>query len=140
MTRHTFIAWAFSEGANLKRLAEYFGTSVRMIEQSYGRYIRKDFLGLLMVAGPKTLGKAAVGEKPGPPLGGLGKRPGFPREFWWRRGELKTRHKESPVRKGRFGGGFSDLRVRQNTGIYCLLSLGDSGVAWLYRVDSIHAR
>jgi len=28
MTRHTFIAWALSEGANLKGLAEYCGTSV----------------------------------------------------------------------------------------------------------------
>ena len=92
MTRHTFIAWAFSEGANLKGLAEYCGTSVQMIEQSYGSYIRKDFLGPLIAARPKTLGKAAVGEKPGPPtgptLGVLGKRPEFPREFRWRLGEL----------------------------------------------------
>jgi hypothetical protein len=29
-----------SEGANLKGLAEYCGTSVQMIEQTYGRYIR----------------------------------------------------------------------------------------------------
>jgi hypothetical protein len=35
MTRHTFIAWALSEGANLKGLAEYCGTSVQMIEQSH---------------------------------------------------------------------------------------------------------
>jgi hypothetical protein len=34
MTRH---AWALSEGANSKGLAEYCGTSVQMIEQSYGR-------------------------------------------------------------------------------------------------------
>jgi hypothetical protein len=34
-TRHTFVAWALSEGANLKGLAEYGGTSVQMIEQSY---------------------------------------------------------------------------------------------------------
>jgi hypothetical protein len=74
MTRHTFIAWALSEGANLKGLAEYCGTSVQMIEQSYGRYIRKDFLGPLIAARPKTLRKAAVGEKPGPPLGGFGKK------------------------------------------------------------------
>ena len=42
------------------------GTSVQMIEQSYGQYIRKDFLGPLIAARPKTLGKAAVGEKTGP--------------------------------------------------------------------------
>ncbi len=67
MTRHTFIAWALSEGANLKGLAEYCGTSVQMIEQSYGRYIRKDFLGPLIAARPKILRKAAVGDKTGPP-------------------------------------------------------------------------
>jgi integrase len=50
-TRHTFIAWALSEGANLKGLAEYCGTSVQMIEQSYGRYIRTDFLEPLLEAG-----------------------------------------------------------------------------------------
>jgi hypothetical protein len=81
MTRHTFIAWALSEGANLKGLAEYCGTSVQMIKQSYGRYIRKDFLGPLIAARPKTLGKAVVGDKTGPPWGILGKRPEFPREF-----------------------------------------------------------
>jgi integrase len=47
-TRHTFIAWALFEGANLKGLAEYCGTSVQMIEQSYGRFMRKDFLGPLI--------------------------------------------------------------------------------------------
>ena len=47
-TRHTFIAWACSEGANLKALAEYCGTSVAMIEQSYARYIGSDFLASLM--------------------------------------------------------------------------------------------
>jgi len=98
VTRRTFIAWALSEGANLKGLAEYGGTSLQMIEQSYGRYIRKDFLGPLIAARPKTLRKAAVGEKTGPltgpPLAVSGKRPEFPREFWWRRGELKIRLRE----------------------------------------------
>jgi len=42
---------AQAEGANLKGLAEYCGTSIQMIEQSYGRYIRKDFLGPLLEAG-----------------------------------------------------------------------------------------
>jgi hypothetical protein len=40
-----------------------------MIEQSYGRYIRKDFLGPLIAACPKTLGKAAIGEKTRPTWG-----------------------------------------------------------------------
>jgi hypothetical protein len=93
MTRHTFIAWALSEGANLKGLAEYCGTSLQMIEQSYGRYIRKDFLGPLIAARPKTLRRAAVGEKTGPPLRVSGKRPEFPTESWWRRGELNPRPK-----------------------------------------------
>jgi hypothetical protein len=42
-TRHTFIAWALSEGANMKGLAEYCGTSVAVIERSYGRFIRGDY-------------------------------------------------------------------------------------------------
>jgi hypothetical protein len=82
-TRHTFIAWALSEGANLKGLAEYCGTSVQMVEQSYGRYIRKDFLGLRIAARPKAL--RATGGKTGPPSGLSGKSPEFPTEFWWRR-------------------------------------------------------
>ena len=62
----------------MKGLAEYCGTSVQMIEQRYGRYIRKDFLVPLIAARPKTLRNAAVGGKTGPlsgpPLGGLGKK------------------------------------------------------------------
>ena len=85
MTRHTFIAWALSAGANLKGLAEYCGTSVQMIEQSYSRHIRKDFLEPLIAARPKSLGRTAVGEKPGPPigppLGVLGERREFPRKY-----------------------------------------------------------
>jgi integrase len=96
-TRHTFIAWALSEGANLKGLAEYCGTSVQMIEQSYGRFMRKDFLGPLIGARPESLREPAVGGKTGPltgpPKGVSGKRPEFPREFWWRRGELNPRPK-----------------------------------------------
>jgi hypothetical protein len=37
-----------------------------MIEQSYGRYIRKDFLGPLIAARPKGLRAAAAGGKTGP--------------------------------------------------------------------------
>jgi hypothetical protein len=61
-TRHTFIAWALSEGANLKGLAEYCGTSVEMIDKNYGRYIRKDFLKPLIEAedGPIPEAKVAV--------------------------------------------------------------------------------
>ena len=38
-TRHTFISIALSNGVNLKWLAEYCGTSVAMIERSYGRFL-----------------------------------------------------------------------------------------------------
>ena len=97
MTRHTFIAWALSEGANLKGLAEYCGTSVQMIEQSYSRYIRKDFLGPLIAARPMTLRETAVGGKTGPltgpPEGVFEKSPEFPTESWWRRGEMNPRPK-----------------------------------------------
>jgi hypothetical protein len=97
MTRHTFIAWALSEGVSLKGLAEYCGTSVQMIEQSYGRYIRKDLLGPLIAARPNNLPKAAVGEKtapqPDPFWGFWTKGPNFLQKFWWRRGELNPRPK-----------------------------------------------
>jgi hypothetical protein len=80
-TRHTFIAWALSEGANLKGLAEYCGTSVQMIEQSYGRFMRNEFLGPLIGAGPESLREAAVGGKTGPqtgpPMGSREKGPNF---------------------------------------------------------------
>ena len=41
-TRHTFISLALTKGANLKFLAEYaeyYGTSVDMIEKHYGRFV-----------------------------------------------------------------------------------------------------
>jgi len=77
ITRHTFIAWALSEGANLKGLAEYCGTSVQMIEQSYGRYMRKDFLGPLISARPERIPEIAVVGKTGPPKGLSKKYPNF---------------------------------------------------------------
>jgi len=60
------MAWALSEAANLKGLAEYCGTSVQMIEQSYGRYIPKDFLGPLIAARPEGQSEAAFEGKTGP--------------------------------------------------------------------------
>jgi hypothetical protein len=77
MTRHTFIAWALSEGANLKGLPECCGTSVQIIEQSYGRYIRKDFLEPLIAAHPASMPMAAFGGKTGPPRGFSEKGPNF---------------------------------------------------------------
>ncbi len=41
-TRHTFISIALTKGVNLQWLAEYCGTSVAMIERSYGRYLIED--------------------------------------------------------------------------------------------------
>jgi integrase len=54
-TRHTFISDALSQGANIKWLAEYCGTSVAMIEKHYGRYIKSDAQEQLeRIFGPKT--------------------------------------------------------------------------------------
>lgn len=39
IANHTFVSAALSRGFNLKLLAEYCGTSVAMIEQSYGRFL-----------------------------------------------------------------------------------------------------
>lgn len=49
-TRHTFISWALSQGANLKWIAEYCGTSIEMIEKSYGKYMTSDGLDPLIRA------------------------------------------------------------------------------------------
>jgi hypothetical protein len=95
--RHTFIAWALSEGANLKGLAEYFGTSVQMIEQSYGRYTRNDFPGPLIAARPQAIEKASFAAKnrtpDRTPKPIPEERPEFAGENWWRRGELNPRPK-----------------------------------------------
>lgn len=41
-TRHTFISVMLSHGEKEKRIADYCGTSVLMIEKHYGKYIRDD--------------------------------------------------------------------------------------------------
>lgn len=40
--RHTFISVALTLGCNQKWLAEQTGTSIGMLQQSYGKYIRDD--------------------------------------------------------------------------------------------------
>jgi integrase len=67
-TRHTFISWALTSGMNLKALAEYVGTSVAMIEKSYGRYISDRGLAPLLRAVDPTVEAAPTaptGKKPG---------------------------------------------------------------------------
>ena len=49
-TRHTFISWALSKGMNVKAIAEYVGTSLEMIERSYGKYIGSNGLDPLLRA------------------------------------------------------------------------------------------
>ena len=101
MTRHTFIAWALSEGVNMKGLAEYCGTSVQMIEQSYGRYIRKDFLGPLIAAHPKSLRRVAAGGKNRTPnrtpLGGFGKKAGISKRILVEAGGIEPPSEDSPA-------------------------------------------
>ncbi len=41
-TRHTFTSVALTAGVNIKFLAEYCGTSVAMIERSYGRFLQPE--------------------------------------------------------------------------------------------------
>jgi integrase len=41
-TRHTFISIALTIGCNQKWIAEQTGTSVQMIQEHYGEYIRSD--------------------------------------------------------------------------------------------------
>src|SRR5262249_2105633 len=46
-TRHTYISVALTLGCNQKWIAEQTGTSVQMIQEHYGRYIRSDGAALL---------------------------------------------------------------------------------------------
>ena len=63
-TRDTFISEMLRRGDNMKAIAEYCGTSVAMIERSYGSYFPKDLNG-----GVKALGdfgtRASSGAKTG---------------------------------------------------------------------------
>lgn len=56
--RHTFISWAAKNGMPLQVLAENTGTSVRMIERHYGKYLNSDRRAMLNRALP-SLGFAA---------------------------------------------------------------------------------
>lgn len=65
-TRHTFISVALTAGVNLKRLAEYCGTSVAMIESHYGRYLERDGereLQLLIGSETELSSYAGLGER-----------------------------------------------------------------------------
>ncbi len=58
-TRHTFISVALTLGCNQKWIAEQTGTSIAMIQEHYGKYIRDDGDALLRayVVQPKPLPK-----------------------------------------------------------------------------------
>jgi len=55
-TRHTYITVALTLGCNQKWIAEQTGTSIAMIQENYGKYIRDDGDALLRayVEKPKT--------------------------------------------------------------------------------------
>ena len=101
-TRHKFTGWALSEGANLKGLAEYCGTSVTMIERNYGRFIRSDFLAPLLASSaarstPKHRGptRAKPGTSPGTLTVAVRDPESFHQVGGWRRGELNPYGDES---------------------------------------------
>ena len=48
-TRHTFVGVALTIGCNQKWIAEQTGTSIAMIQEHYGRYVRDDGDALLRV-------------------------------------------------------------------------------------------
>jgi hypothetical protein len=75
-----------------------------MIEQSYGRYIRKDFLGPLIADRSEGRSEAVVEGKTGPLKGVLGKGPNFLANSGGGGGELNPRPKARtgrPVTKNR---------------------------------------
>jgi integrase len=63
-TRHTFISIALSRGVNLKWLAEYCGTSVAMIERSYGRFLADSGESQLDLLGSVNRGVEALRLRP----------------------------------------------------------------------------
>lgn len=67
-TRHTFISVALSKGCNLKWVAEYCGTSIAMIEKSYGRFISDDGAAPLV----RSLGGAKMQTHHKPPVENIG--------------------------------------------------------------------
>src|SRR5215469_11251957 len=62
----------------------------------------------------KDLGKGCGWRKNRTPLGVLGKRPEFPKEFWWRRGELNIRQRQTAGRKMRRNKAFPSAAIPQN--------------------------
>ena len=88
-TRHTFISWALTEGMNLKAIAEYVGTSVAMIENSYGRFVSDHGLAPLM---------GAVGAAPSEKAetGNLAGTFAFPREVLGRKSSLIRKLRSGP--------------------------------------------
>ncbi len=59
-TRHTFISLALTAGANLLGVAEYCGTSVQMIQSSYGRYMPADRREILNYIGGQRGAKTGI--------------------------------------------------------------------------------
>src|SRR5262245_39511344 len=63
-TRHTFISASLEAGYNIKRLADYCGTSVEMIERHYAGYLRDETPEEML-----RLGGQASAPRSGPPRG-----------------------------------------------------------------------
>jgi integrase len=64
--RHTFISVGLSNGANIKWLADYCGTSIDMIDKHYGKYVRNDVdeqLARVFGAKTETLSETLEAEK-----------------------------------------------------------------------------
>jgi hypothetical protein len=77
---------------NLRGLAEYCGTSVQMIEQTYGRFMRKEFLGPLIGARPESPRSSGWRKNRDPPKGSREKGPNFMENFGGG-GGIRTRAK-----------------------------------------------
>jgi integrase len=62
-TRHTYISVALTLGCNQKWIAEQTGTSIAMIQQNYGKYIRDDGDALLRAYVADTLSKSQTNQE-----------------------------------------------------------------------------
>jgi hypothetical protein len=78
-TRHTFISASLKAGYNIKRLADYCGTSVEMIERHYAGYLRDETPEeMLRLGGQPSAPRSGPprGQAPATPLRQNGNPPG----------------------------------------------------------------
>src|SRR5262249_27616470 len=104
-TRHTFISASLEAGYNIKRLADYCGTSVEMIERHYAGYLRDETPEeMLRLGGQPSAPSNAPPHTPVPPPPGVktGTQPGTFRRARPSRRQIAKLIGEMTAEGGRF--------------------------------------